>query len=112
MLHALAQTTTNCGVFQFGKCSGVSALIQAGVDTFFGLVWVIAIVFLAYGGIMFITSAGDKAKADLAQKSLTNALIGIVIILGVNVIVSLLTSLLSGGTTTLRPTIGASIPSL
>jgi len=101
-----------CGVFQFGTCANLSALIQAGVDTFFAVVWVVAIVFLAYGGILFITSAGDKTKAQTAQQALTNALIGIVVILGINVIVSLVGSLLSGGTGVKVPSIGATIAPL
>lgn len=109
MIQVLA---ANCGVFQFGQCTNITSLINAGIDTFFAVIWIVAIIYLAYGGIMFITSAGDKAKADTAQKALTNALIGIVVILGINVIITLVGSLLTGGTSVTKPSVGISIPTI
>ncbi len=79
------------------------------VNSFFAVVWVIAIAFLAYGGLLFITSAGDKNKAEAAKGALTNALIGIAIILSINVIVSLIGNIF-GGSQTVTPSIGATIP--
>lgn len=111
MIKVFAQATS-CDTFKFGGCKDVASLINAGINTFFAVIWIVAIIYLAYGGIMFITSAGDKAKADTAQKALTNALIGIVVILGINVIITLVGSLLTGGTSVVKPSVGISIPVL
>lgn len=108
MLTAYAQ----CGLFQFGKCANVQALVQAVINTFFALVWVVAIVFFVYGGLLWITSAGDKNKAETAKNALTHGLIGLVIVLGTNVIVNIITQLFSGGGGLVTPSIGASIPGL
>jgi len=108
MLTAYAQ----CGLFQFGKCANVQALVQAVINTFFAMVWVVAIVFFVYGGLLWITSAGDKNKAETAKTALTNGLIGLVIVLGTNVVVSIITSLFAGGGGLVTPSIGQSIPGL
>jgi len=105
-------TTYACGTFSFGDCANLTDLINAVVGSFFAVVWVVAIVFLAYGGLLWITSAGDKNKAETAKGALTDALIGIVIILGINVITSLLGSLLGGGQSVTTPSVGVSIPGL
>lgn len=118
MFEVLAQTTgvplgtTGCTTFSFGNCDTVANLIQAMVNSFFALVWVVAIVFFVYGGLLFITSAGDKNKAETAKTALTNGLIGLVIVLGVNVIVSIISRLFSGGTDFVNPSVGATIPGL
>jgi succinate dehydrogenase/fumarate reductase cytochrome b subunit len=111
MFIAYAQTS-NCGTFQFGGCRTVTDLINAGVGTFFAVIWVVAIVFLAYAGIMYITSAGDKGKAGEAKQALTNALIGIAIVLGINVLTTLVGSLFAGAGTVATPTVGTGLPNI
>ncbi len=111
MIKVLA-ATTNCGIFQFGGCGDVQELVQQVVNTFFALVWVVAIVFFVYGGLLWITSAGDKNKAETAKTALTNGLIGLVIVLGTNVVVNIITQLFSGGTGLVTPSIGQTIPGL
>lgn len=118
MFEVLAQNTgvalgqPGCTTFSFGNCSTVSFLIQAVVNSFFALVWVVAIVFFVYGGLLFITSAGDKNKAETAKNALTQGLIGLVIVLGVNVIVSIISRLFTGGQDFVAPSVGATIPGL
>lgn len=38
------------------------------------------IIYLVWGGIEYLTSGGDKARVDDAQKKITSSLIGIVIL--------------------------------
>jgi hypothetical protein len=47
------------------------AFIVAAIATF---------VYLVIGGMNWLTSGGDKAKVDTAQKMITNALIGLAIV--------------------------------
>ena len=39
-----------------------------------------AVVYIIYGGIQYITAAGDQEKASGARTTITNAMIGIIII--------------------------------
>ena len=48
-----------------------ASLIMAGIALF---------VFLVWGGIEYMTSGGDKAKTETAQKRITSAIIGVAII--------------------------------
>lgn len=40
----------------------------------------IAVIYIIYGGIIYITSAGDQEKTKQARTTVTNAIIGIIII--------------------------------
>lgn len=41
----------------------------------------IALVFLIWGGVQFITAGGDSGKVDNARKTILNAVIGIIIVI-------------------------------
>lgn len=45
-----------------------------------GIVGVIALAFLVYGGFLYITSRGDEGQVDTAKRVIFNAVIGIVVI--------------------------------
>lgn len=51
----------------------IAGMILAGLVTFLMLIW---------GGVQYITSAGDKVQAESARNKMTNALIGLVIVIG------------------------------
>lgn len=110
MLTVLAQTNSNCAAFRFGGCSEFIPTVNAAFATFFAVVWFVAIVFLAYGALLYITSAGDKAKADTAKQALTNALIGIVVILSINILTSIVSNFFQGGSAGSTPTLTTSVP--
>ena len=117
MFQALAQTlvtypASGCQAFEFGKCKGIEDIINAGSGTFFAVIWFIAIIYLAYGGVLYITAAGDKAKAETAKTALTNALIGIVVVLGINVLTNVIQGLFTGGVAVQAPkvTITGALP--
>jgi hypothetical protein len=57
---------------------GVAA--AAGLRIFFVAAGIIALVYLLRGSINWITSGGDKEKIEKARHTLTNAIIGLVII--------------------------------
>ena len=89
-----------CGLFDLSGCNTIMMTINdALLPTFFTIIWIVAIGFGAYGGLLYITSAGDKGKATEAKTALTNALIGIVVVLALNIIINMLQSLFgfSGG---------------
>ena len=45
------------------------------------VVGVLAVLYLIYGGILYLTAGGDAEKASKGRVAITNAIIGIVIIL-------------------------------
>ncbi|HUV71748.1 MAG TPA: hypothetical protein VMW25_01950 [Clostridia bacterium] len=78
------------------ELSGV-AFFQKALSVAVNLAFVIGgLVFfflLIAGAIKWITSGGDKASLESAQKTITNALIGLAILLSVFVIISLIEQL-------------------
>jgi hypothetical protein len=94
-------SAAECSAFQFGGCTtvtGDTGYLTAILSTIVTLGWVVAAIFLAVGAIQYITSAGDKGKATEAKTTLTNALIGIVILLLIGSILTLVGNLFTGGT--------------
>lgn len=84
---------------------GTPPNIPSGVDapnniisTFLTLLILIGIVaslfFLLYGGILWITSGGDKQKLDRARHAITYSIVGLVIIVLAFTIVNLIGTLL------------------
>ncbi len=58
--------------------------IQTWLTTIVGI---IAAIFLIVGGLMYITAGGDQNRIAAAKATLTNAVIGIIIILLANSII-------------------------
>lgn len=50
------------------------------LQVFFGLLGVVALALLMYGGFIWMTAAGDPNKVDKAKKIIQNAIVGLVII--------------------------------
>lgn len=57
---------------------------------------VLALFFLIYGGIRYISSGGDKGKVDQARSTLTAAIVGLVISLLAFFILNLVTFVVTG----------------
>ncbi len=57
----------------------------------------LAVIYLIYGGIMYITAGGDAEKATKGRTAVVNAIIGIIIILLAIVVVAWVDSLVKSG---------------
>ena len=66
-----------------------SGLIPALLGALLVIGVVVFVFMLLWGGIEWITAGGDKGKLEGAKQRLTNALIGIVVVLGFFAILSL-----------------------
>ena len=88
-----------CGAFVFSDCLTIPKYIEAILSSILSIGWVVAAIFLAVGALQYITSAGDKVKATDAKTTLTNALIGIIVLLSIGAIFTLSTSLFGTGAT-------------
>jgi hypothetical protein len=103
----IVSAAASCGAFQFGGCTsvtGATGYLTEILTTIVTIGWIVAAIFLAVGAIQYITSAGDKVKATEAKQTLTNALIGIVILLLIGSILTLVSSFFTGGTDIKVPT--------
>ncbi len=58
----------------------VGAVIKKIIDWALYLAAVIAVIFIIYGGFLYITSAGDATQATKGRTSLVNALIGLAMV--------------------------------
>ncbi len=64
----------------------------------------IAILFIIYGGFLYLTAAGNEKQAESAKQTLTYAVIGLIVILLAYVIVSLVGNVTGAILTTTTPT--------
>lgn len=44
-----------------------------------GIVGILSLTMIVYSGVVYITSAGDKERVDSAQKTLTYAIVGLIV---------------------------------
>lgn len=54
-------------------------VLQNGIGVILVLISIFALFMLIWGGIIWITSAGDKAKLDAARKRIIYAIIGLIL---------------------------------
>ena len=97
------QVAAACGSFSFAECTTIPLYIDAILKSVLSIGWIVAAIFLAIGALQYITSAGDKGKATEAKTTLTNALIGIVVLLSIGAIFTLATNLFGTGATITLP---------
>jgi hypothetical protein len=84
------------GVFpgSINQVSDVNGLIATVIDMVLFITGAIAVVFLIYGGYLYITSAGNEENAEKGKKTIVNSLIGLVIVILSYVIVNVIVNLL------------------
>ena|SRR3989344_4275667 len=56
---------------------------------------IIAVIFIIWGGILYMAARGDEAKADTAKTTIYNGIIGAAVVLGVGVILQTLAGLIT-----------------
>jgi hypothetical protein len=67
----------------------VLSVVEKVVGWLTTLVGIVAVLFLIYGGLVYITSAGNKDRAENAKKIITYSVIGLIVVVLARVIVSL-----------------------
>jgi len=105
-LWVYAQTDVNTGLGGIGGLfpqTGVGAsrspiqLIGNIISLLLFVAGAIAVVFVIIGGFLYMTSAGNAEQAEKGQQTLTNAIIGIVIVILSYVIINVVVNFVSGG---------------
>jgi len=79
--------------------ANIFVTITSIIQIFIGLLGIIALGLVLYGGFLWMTSAGNEEKISRAKKILTNAVIGLIIILSAFAIVSFILNKLVEATT-------------
>jgi amino acid transporter len=82
----------------FGQQATVGGAILGVLRAGLGLAGLIAVAMLVYGGFRYITSAGNEDIAKDAKRTITNSIIGLIIIILSFVIVTVVTNLAFGTT--------------
>ena len=75
------------------KSTEVSSILGNVIDWVLILVGAIAVLFIVWSGIQYITASGNKDKAENAKKTLTYAVLGLIVIVLAKVIVELVIKL-------------------
>ncbi|PIR43024.1 hypothetical protein COV24_04845 [candidate division WWE3 bacterium CG10_big_fil_rev_8_21_14_0_10_32_10] len=87
------------GIGKLLGINNISDLFNLLINTFFVFGVSLALLFVIISGIKWITSNGDPTKAQEARQTLTNSIIGLIIVVSfmtiVNVVLSLIGSKLN-----------------
>jgi len=78
------------------RFASLQALITAVIEWLLAGAGVTSVIALVIGGIMYISAGGDQSKAEGAKKTITYAVLGLVIIILALVIVAELSRVLGG----------------
>ena len=61
-------------------CVDANTMVSSAIGWFIGIAGLVSAIFVVYGGISYITSAGDPGKAAKARQMILYALIGLAIV--------------------------------
>ncbi len=87
------------GIFGTGgltSSQSLTELITNGIRLMLLFAGAIAVVFVIIGGYQYLTSGGNEEQAEKGQKTLLNAIIGVVVIVLAYVIINVIVNLVSG----------------
>lgn len=76
------------------RFANVSELITFTINVVFIIGLALALLFVIIGGIKYITSGGDEGKAGEARNTITNAVIGAVVIVAFRIILTFVLNVL------------------
>ncbi|HEX5430007.1 MAG TPA: pilin [Patescibacteria group bacterium] len=76
----------------FGDSPEIKNIIPQIISIVLGFAGLVAIAYVILGGFQLVTSRGSSEQAEKGRKTLTNAIIGLVIIILSYVIVSIVTN--------------------
>lgn len=86
-LDGSTDSTGRCSV-DFAFPDDIGAILLAVVEILLRIGTFVAVGYIVYGGIMYMTSQGEPDKAANAQKTLINAIIGMVITIVATAVIS------------------------
>ncbi len=84
--------------------TSIAAAFGIAINIVLGIGIALTIIFLILGGIQYITSKGDQKAAQDARTSLTNAVIGFIVVIGAFTIRTVLLGIVGTDESTLEVT--------
>jgi len=81
-----------------GGQGNLRQLVLTFLNFFLGFLGLIAVIMIIYGGVLYVTAAGEQEKVDKGKKIIMYAVIGIVIILLAFALVNTILGGLGAGT--------------
>jgi type IV secretory pathway VirB2 component (pilin) len=83
---ALAQTPTPFSIEDIGTTIGLGTAdlkdtVVNIIQWVLGILALLAVVFVIYGGFMWLTSSGDESRIESAKKTISAAVIGLIVVL-------------------------------
>lgn len=75
----------------------IKAFLLRAINGFLGLVGIIALIMVIYGGVKYIISMGDEKQAETAKHIILYALIGLIVIGLAAVLVNFVVGIINGG---------------
>ncbi len=91
----LAYSAPHVGIIDPGT-TDVPTIINEVISWVLLLVGGVTVLFIVLGGFQYVTSAGNKERAESAKRTLTYAVVGLVIVILAKIIVSLVTNSIKG----------------
>ena len=70
-----------CLLIDLGSRNTFPGLLLFLVNLALGVVGILSVAFIIYGGFQYVASRGDEEQAETGRKTLTNAIIGLVIVI-------------------------------
>jgi hypothetical protein len=97
-LEKTAEKTGHTNQAIFGSNGDLFYGTGMTINTALSLLGVVFLVLTVYGGITWMTAEGDETKVEKAKKTITQAVIGLVIVLAAYAISLFVINALSGST--------------
>jgi cbb3-type cytochrome oxidase subunit 3 len=82
----------DAGLFTPGNLAGGIGTIISAILSFLGVIFLLLII---YGGYLWMTAAGNKEQTGKAQKIMTSAIVGLIIVVAAYAITAMLGSYLA-----------------
>ena len=76
----------------------ISGTILRYINVFLGVVGILAVAYLIYGGFRYVTSAGNEEIAEEAKKIIQNAIIGLIVVILSFIIITVIIRAISNQT--------------
>jgi ABC-type Fe3+ transport system permease subunit len=91
-------TTTNlAGEAASDRFTSLDQIVIFVINLVFVMGLAVALLFVIIGGIKYVTSGGDEGKATEARNTITNAVIGAVVIIAFRIIINVALNVLGFG---------------
>lgn len=81
--HTEADNIAGCNIENTGDqaAGAVSNRVNTAINVVLGMIGVVAVIMIIIGGIQFVTSQGDAAKAARARNTILYSIVGLIVAL-------------------------------